>query len=92
MLIYEPKKYPDLNLSIGDIVYDYLTGEELGKVVEVTKNYYSYSDNISKVIYEFHRNGLHHQISSIYAEDEVVTHSNDILLIYLININDRIKC
>jgi hypothetical protein len=46
MLIYEPKKYPDLNLSIGDIVYDYLTGEELGKVVEVTKNYYSYSDNI----------------------------------------------
>ena len=32
MLIYEPKNYPDLNPNIGDMVYDYLTGKELGVV------------------------------------------------------------
>jgi hypothetical protein len=32
MLIYEPKKYPDLNPNIGDMVYEYLTGKELGVV------------------------------------------------------------
>jgi hypothetical protein len=38
MLIYEPKKYPDLNPNIGDTVYDYLTGKELGKVSRVDYN------------------------------------------------------
>ena len=92
MVIYEPKKYPDLNPNIGDKVYDYLTGKELGKVFEVTKNYYSYRDNISKEIYSFHRNGLYYQISSICSEDEVESHGNDLLMYCNIKENKRIKC
>jgi hypothetical protein len=35
MLIYEPKEYPKLNLVIGTPVYDYLSGDFLGKVLHI---------------------------------------------------------
>jgi hypothetical protein len=35
MLIYEPKKYPDLNVEIGSPIYDYLTGEYTGKLYRI---------------------------------------------------------
>lgn len=35
MLIYEPKEYPKLPLTVGTPVYDYLTGELLGPILDI---------------------------------------------------------
>jgi hypothetical protein len=35
MLIYEPKEYPNLPLTVGTTIYDYLTGECLGLITDI---------------------------------------------------------
>jgi hypothetical protein len=89
MLIYEPKKYPDLNPKIGDTVYDWITGKELGVVYEVGVSYFSYRD-CNSYRHEYHKTGL------LYYDDTYCYSVYDmpryILSDFSIDESKRIKC
>jgi hypothetical protein len=92
MLIYEPKKYPSLNLKVGDTVYEWITGTEFGKVFDVTDYSIMVRENISKELCDFHASGLYYKVSDMFFWYDAESNGNDILMYYRITENKRIKC
>lgn len=93
MLIYEPKRYPSLNPKIGDTVYDYLTGEEFGKVTEFFREkFFAYKDK-SSYISTLYMSGFYYDLyEQSFSSYDVEQYGAEILLCYSIKANLRIKC
>ena len=92
MLIYEPKKYPDLNPNIGDTVYDYLTGKELGKVSDVDYNMRWVWVNNGQFITSISGLGSPIIDPTVSVKSLYECYTSDIITPYSVKTKIRIKC
>jgi hypothetical protein len=88
MLIYEPKKYPVLKPKIGDTVYDWNTGKELGTVCELGINCFTYRDYDSD-IHSYFLQGFYYYDNRHHFVDDIPSY---ILADMLIGSSRRIRC
>jgi hypothetical protein len=90
MLIYEPTSYQELNCNLHDIVYDYISGSTLGTIIDISWDSITLSDHT--ILW---RSGLERDcIAQVEKFDTYVIKNliNNILWIYSIKHNIRIKC
>lgn len=94
MLIYEPKNYPSLNPKIGSIVYECLTGKELGEVYKLINDKFLYHkyNSTSTISCISHISGFQYYLANTFCKDDITHHRGNIIMYYHIGENKRIKC